>query len=84
MSAVQWFRGPPPAVGWWPARYDYKRFDRKYRFWNGVSWSNFAMPSDSVRMVLLVSEQVAHESSRILWRHWSIEIDGTDGRGAHL
>jgi hypothetical protein len=79
--SIKWFSGPPPARGWWPASI-YEWMDT-YRWWNGERWSNYAMNGDSLEMVRINSEQDAIDGNRIKWRHWSPEIDGTDGKGAH-
>jgi len=77
MTAPQWFSGPPPAVGWWPTAYD------MYRWWDGSRWSiplyqNYPADAAGVR-----AQIASLWSSSVEWRHWSIDIDGTDGRGAH-
>lgn len=84
MSAVQWFSGPPPAVGWWPAS-NCSLLDA-YRWFDGEDWSvvvfrdwdKYAAGSSSS----LMEEECSNPP--IKWRHWSIDIDGTDGRGSHL
>lgn len=80
---VQWFSGPPPAVGWWPA--STLRLLDAYRWFDGKDWSCVVFrdwdSSIAERGALLVEVEVINQ--KIKWRHWSIEIDGTDGRGAH-
>jgi hypothetical protein len=80
MTAPQWFSGPPPAVGWWPASTHGTL--GYYRWWNGASWSWIAIASDSKADAGRIAKRLDSEK-RIIWRHWSIDIDGTDGRGAH-
>lgn len=79
---VQWFSGPPPAVGWWPAAE--LKTDGYYRWWNGSYWSYIAIGSDTKAVASKIAEMKDHKQASVLWRHWSIEIDGTDGQGAHL
>ena len=46
---VEWFSGPPPEVGWWPADYPPRETDM-LRWWDGKQWScaNFAERSSPV------------------------------------
>jgi len=82
MSAVQWFSGPPPAVGWWPASalglIDF------YYWWDGEEWSQYACFDFSPEQAEYRASRRSKNSQNIKWRHWSVKIDGTDGRGAHL
>lgn len=83
MSAVQWFSGPPPAVGWWPSSIG-SNLDL-YRWWNGSFWSSAATSGDeNSKVVAAAMNRCWLRQGAIKWRHWSIEIDGTDGKGAHL
>ena len=82
MTAPQWFSGPPPAVGWWPASIGAK-FTDVYRWWDGSEWSQPAFASYHASISSDVAHLKSHNNDRMLWRHWSIDIDGTDGRGAH-
>lgn len=77
MSAVQWFSGPPPAVGWWPVPHKY------FRWWDGEFWSYLVADHESSATASESAAYKAESQGSIIWRHWSIEIDGTDGMGAH-
>ena len=81
MTAPQWFSGPPPAVGWWPANTG--NATGLYRWWDGSEWSigvsRYAYQIDAQRVANIPSKLQRH----IKWRHWSIKSDGTDGKGAH-
>lgn len=79
---VQWFSGPPPAVGWWPA--STQGFLDFYRWWDGRIWSQPAHRSKNKNIARSAASRydIANDGF-IKWRHWSIEIDGTDGKGAH-
>lgn len=83
MSDVQWFSGPPPAVGWWPA--STQGFRDFYRWWDGSNWSKAAHRSERISWVVDCAHVVDIANQRFIkWRHWAIDIDGTDGKGAHL
>jgi hypothetical protein len=82
MSAVQWFSGPPPAVGWWPASVTCNFVDI-YRWWDGFVWSTAVFHDATPIDADLLARQFYRASYLVKWRHWSIDIDGTDGRGAH-
>lgn len=81
MSSVQWFSGPPPAVGWWPA--SKLKTDGFYRWWDGSYWSYIAIYSDTKAQASRIAE-IKDSHQYFFWRHWSVKIDGTDGKGAHL
>ena len=76
MSAVKWFSGPPPAVGWWPCGIDV------YSWWDGKQWSGYVMRTADKDIAASIAQSFKANTDRH-WRHWSIAIDGTDGRGAH-
>lgn len=82
MSGVQWFSGPPPAVGWWPA--SRRTVLDVYRWWDGEKWSYPAYREFFKEEAESWAQMVHVQTTPIQWRHWSIDIDGTDGRGAHL
>lgn len=80
MTAPQWFSGPPPAVGWWPAS---AFFDVDlYRWWDGQKWSIAATRLKNHHFAASISRHAAVLDD-IRWRRWSADIDGTDGKGAH-
>lgn len=76
---VQWFSGPPPAVGWWPASTN--QMLNCYRWWDGLAWSIYAARADSKAEASYCAAFKTTNQLLMRWRHWSIEIDGTDGRG---
>lgn len=63
---TKWHKGPPPSIGWWPAK---NRFDSNtIRWWNGKYWSLPAHAGTTAE----VAGRVA------LVRGWSTEIEWAD------
>jgi hypothetical protein len=83
MTAPQWFSGPPPARGWWPASVASVLARDVYRWWDGSNWSQPAYRSEARWIAEVFAAEKGTEKKPVMWRHWSIDIDGTDGKGAH-
>lgn len=82
MTAPQWFSGPPPAVGWWPASAT-RNFLDLYRWWDGSEWSAAVFRDSDANEAQALARESFRARREVYWRHWSLSIDGTDGKGAH-
>lgn len=69
MSKGKWHKGPPLAIGWWPASKN--RTYGPYRFWDGVAWSYPCWPGDSLELVEEMGNTHSPNSPIIWWRYWS-------------
>jgi len=70
MKKTAWHSGPPPEIGWWPAS---KYNDSSaLRFYDGRWWSETLYMDDSLSMVALLGNKVAHDQQDIKWteRWW--------------
>lgn len=63
----QWFSGPPPTVGWWPA--SFTRDATALRWWNGKCWSYAARRTYSQADVAWNASHPASEGDGIEWQH---------------
>jgi hypothetical protein len=48
MTKMEWQKGPPPEMGWYPTRVPpYTNWTNSYRWWDGKAWSWAAFPHES-------------------------------------
>ena len=65
----QWFSGPPPSIGWWPAsRYSDLSFN-EIRWWSGYAWSYDCYAVYSAKSAGEWAELKAPDQEQILWTH---------------
>lgn len=64
--STQWFEGPPPSVGWWPA--SRMRLSSTLRWWNGVCWSQPAYSNYTRTYVARIANTPATNCG-IEWTH---------------
>ncbi len=66
-----WFKGPPPAIGWWPASVARRAF--VLRYWDGKHWSQ-SVHMDTTRQEIaqIKLHQALGEEKHIRWinRWW--------------
>jgi len=36
---MNWKKGVPPSIGWWPTKHYHQQFHATYRWWDGECWS---------------------------------------------
>jgi len=36
---MNWKKGVPPSIGWWPTKHYHQQFHATYRWWDGEGWS---------------------------------------------
>ena len=67
---IQWHKGAPPKIGWWPAsiRYD----PRAIRWWDGECWSFSVTPDYNEELAEIYAKKPANFSDGdILWtKRW--------------
>jgi len=70
MKKTVWHKGPPPEIGWWPA--SYFRSIESIRWWDGVTWSQDAFPSDTAEEAAYVAKSDCGQQDAIEWteRWW--------------
>jgi len=62
----EWFSGPPPSIGWWPASINK---DRSYlRWWNGEYWSLCCKEGDLLHTITTNAKLATfNHSTNIKW-----------------
>ena len=66
--AKEWFKGPPPEIGWWPA--STMRNPGTLRYWDGEYWSNGIFDYEpKSRITKDVLKQREDNLDLILWAH---------------
>lgn len=67
---VQWRKGPPPSIGWWPA--SYMENHGAIRWWNGKVWSWPAAKWASAKVAATIAKMPAEDQKAIQWtdRWW--------------
>lgn len=72
---VQWFYGPPPSVGWWPA--SMVQYERNLRWWDGECWSIACADHRSEHEAEMKAATKCDNQVHIQWTHrpdnWPVE-----------
>lgn len=67
--ADEWFSGPPPSVGWWPASWDCR--PEVLRYWNGKYFSVCATDNWTAEEVAVVGTISGRYQDQIKWaKRW--------------
>lgn len=68
---IKWHKGPPPSVGWWPARVSLLKDDgrRRYGWFDGLDWSVFAQEHHTERQAAEAarSKGASDGTTAVLW-----------------
>lgn len=69
MVQMEWKRGKPPAIGWYPARAPEFVWANNYRWWDGERWSWCAFPHENAEKAgrWAAKKETSYFSSRVLW-----------------
>lgn len=63
----QWFYGPPPSVGWWPA--SWTQYERALRWWDGEYWSVSSLDVNDEHQAAYYASKKAENQVHIQWTH---------------
>lgn len=66
MAKKQWFSGPPPSLGWWPA--SIFKNENTFRWWNGKQWS-VAVTKQHTAYAASYRARMLSEVTSIRWKH---------------
>ena len=66
--ADEWFSGPPPEIGWWPA--STCRDPRAIRYYDGEQWSKTARAGMAVKQAARMAKQKLYGASVEWAKRW--------------
>jgi hypothetical protein len=67
ITKTEWFKGPPPSIGWWPA--SLMQDKTIVRWWNGNRWSLESKRGDAMDRVVYRAGHQSLYSEDIEWTH---------------
>lgn len=68
INEPEWFSGPPPSIGWWPASFCRDR--DSFRWWDGKWWSGGVRREVSANLAgLYAATPATFRVHEIKWQH---------------